>query len=136
MSPSKKLCDVIEDINKLILDLENIDIEIEVEDQALILLTPLTSSYENVVETLLYWRKSLTMEDVLTTLNSRELKKRIVCAKEEIGDGVAPTIEKALVVVRNDEMTELVMGSDSRISTHLYSNPNTDPGRMPLTKAK
>ncbi|GKF11793.1 reverse transcriptase domain-containing protein, partial [Tanacetum coccineum] len=26
--------------------------------------------------------------------------------------------------------------SDSRYSTHLYSNPNTDPDRMPLTKAK
>ncbi|GKG11628.1 hypothetical protein Tco_0343028, partial [Tanacetum coccineum] len=25
---------------------------------------------------------------------------------------------------------------DSRISTHLYSSPNTDPDRMPLTKAK
>ncbi|GKA08590.1 putative reverse transcriptase domain-containing protein, partial [Tanacetum coccineum] len=27
-------------------------------------------------------------------------------------------------------------GTDSRYSTHLYSNPNTDPNRMPLTKAK
>ncbi|GKG28129.1 hypothetical protein Tco_0406456, partial [Tanacetum coccineum] len=26
--------------------------------------------------------------------------------------------------------------TDSRLSTHLYSNPNTDPNRMPLTKAK
>ncbi|GKG19531.1 hypothetical protein Tco_0376630 [Tanacetum coccineum] len=27
-------------------------------------------------------------------------------------------------------------GSDSRLSIHLYSNPNTDLNRMPLTKAK
>ncbi|GJZ17202.1 hypothetical protein Tco_0553325 [Tanacetum coccineum] len=27
-------------------------------------------------------------------------------------------------------------GYDSSDSTHLYSNPNTDPNRMPLTKAK
>ncbi|GKG63449.1 hypothetical protein Tco_0640944, partial [Tanacetum coccineum] len=26
--------------------------------------------------------------------------------------------------------------NDSSDSTHLYSNPNTDPDRMPLTKAK
>ncbi|GJY11316.1 hypothetical protein Tco_0379501 [Tanacetum coccineum] len=26
--------------------------------------------------------------------------------------------------------------TDSLVSTHLYSNPNTDPDRMPLTKAK
>ncbi|GJU34931.1 zinc finger, CCHC-type containing protein [Tanacetum coccineum] len=46
------------------------------------------SSYKNFVETLLYGRESLTMEDVLATLNSWELKKRIECTKEEIGDGL------------------------------------------------
>ncbi|GKF84117.1 hypothetical protein Tco_0249015 [Tanacetum coccineum] len=40
------------EFNKLILDLANIDIEIEDEDQTLMLLTPLASSYENFVETL------------------------------------------------------------------------------------
>ncbi|GJZ70746.1 retrovirus-related pol polyprotein from transposon TNT 1-94, partial [Tanacetum coccineum] len=32
--------------------------------------------YDNFVETLLYGRESLTLEDVLSSLNSRELKKR------------------------------------------------------------
>ncbi|GKC03801.1 hypothetical protein Tco_0995411 [Tanacetum coccineum] len=82
------MCDHIDEFNKLILDLANIDIEIEDEDQALMLLTSLTSSYKNFVETLLYGRESLTMEDVLATLNSWELKKRIECTKEEIGDGL------------------------------------------------
>nr|GFB96600.1 retrovirus-related Pol polyprotein from transposon TNT 1-94 [Tanacetum cinerariifolium] len=61
---------------------------IEDEDQALMLLKSLSSSYEHFVETLLYGRKSLTMKDVLATLNSRELKKRIRGTKEEIGDGL------------------------------------------------
>ncbi|GJT91508.1 retrovirus-related pol polyprotein from transposon TNT 1-94 [Tanacetum coccineum] len=74
--------------NKLILDLANIDIKIEDEDQALMLLTSLPSSYENFVEKLLYGRESLTMEDVLVTLNSRELKKRTEGTKEETGDGL------------------------------------------------
>nr|GEW79675.1 zinc finger, CCHC-type [Tanacetum cinerariifolium] len=88
MSPGTKLGDHIDEFNKLILDLTNIDIEIEDEDQALMLLTSLASSYKNFVETLLYGRESLTMEDVLATLNSRELKKRTEGTKEDNGDGL------------------------------------------------
>ncbi|GJY13619.1 hypothetical protein Tco_0382928 [Tanacetum coccineum] len=89
MSPGTKTGDLyLYEFNKLILDLANIDIEIEDEDQALMLLTSLPSSYENFVETLLYGRESLTMEDVLATLNSRELKKRTEGTKEETGDGL------------------------------------------------
>ncbi|GKD44413.1 hypothetical protein Tco_1269058 [Tanacetum coccineum] len=137
----------------MILDLANIDIEIEDEDQTLILLTSLPSSYKNFVETLLYGRESLTMEDVLSTLNSRDLMKISEGTKEETGDGLyvkgmsdhlegylkrdypmkksSGFIKKgkrdqdydssndegkayfgeALVVVENDEMTELVMDS-------------------------
>nr|GEW32103.1 zinc finger, CCHC-type [Tanacetum cinerariifolium] len=83
-----KLDDHIDEFNKLILDLANIDIEIKDEDQAVMLLTSLSSSYENCVETLLYERESLTMEDVLATLNPRELKKRTEAIKEETGDGL------------------------------------------------
>nr|GFB81095.1 retrovirus-related Pol polyprotein from transposon TNT 1-94 [Tanacetum cinerariifolium] len=74
--------------NKLILDLENIDIEIKDEDQTLMLITSLSSSYENFVKTLLHARESLTVEDVLETMNSRELKKRTEGTKEETGDGL------------------------------------------------
>ncbi|GJX93681.1 hypothetical protein Tco_0348267 [Tanacetum coccineum] len=52
------------------------------------LLTSFPSSYENFVKTLLYGRESLTMEDVLATLNLRELKKRTEGTKEETGDGL------------------------------------------------
>ncbi|GJV63360.1 retrovirus-related pol polyprotein from transposon TNT 1-94 [Tanacetum coccineum] len=88
MSPGTKLGDHIDEFNKLILDLANIDIEIEDEDQALMLLMSLPSSYENFVETLLYGRESLTMEDVLATLNSRDLTKRTEGTREETGDGL------------------------------------------------
>ncbi|GJX94185.1 hypothetical protein Tco_0348771 [Tanacetum coccineum] len=87
MSPGPKLGDHIDEFNKLILNLVNIDIEIEDEDHALMLLTLLPSSY-NFVETLLYGRESLTIEDVLATLNSRELKKRTEGTKEETSDGL------------------------------------------------
>ncbi|GJY67020.1 hypothetical protein Tco_0469258 [Tanacetum coccineum] len=88
ISPCMKLDDHIDEFNKLILDLANIDIEIKDEDQALMLLTSFPSSYENFMETLLYGKESLIMEDVLATLISRELKKRTEGTKEETGDGL------------------------------------------------
>ncbi|GJT99556.1 hypothetical protein Tco_1109895 [Tanacetum coccineum] len=54
----------------------------------LMLLTSLPSSYENFIETLLYRMESLIMEDVLATLNSRELKKKTKGIKEETGNGL------------------------------------------------
>nr|GEU97769.1 zinc finger, CCHC-type [Tanacetum cinerariifolium] len=85
----------------------------------------------NFVKTLLYGRKSLIMEDVLATLNSKELKKITEGIKEETSDGLYVWGRKgkrdqdfdssddegntyfgeALVVVGNDKMTELVMDS-------------------------
>ncbi|GKE30477.1 hypothetical protein Tco_1445861, partial [Tanacetum coccineum] len=40
------------------------------------------------METFLYGRESLTMKDVMATLNLRELKKRTEGTKEETGDGL------------------------------------------------
>nr|GEV93361.1 retrovirus-related Pol polyprotein from transposon TNT 1-94 [Tanacetum cinerariifolium] len=51
-------------------------------------LTSFPLSYENYVETLLYGKQSLIIEDVLVTLNSKELKKRTKGIKEVTGDGL------------------------------------------------
>nr|GEV74638.1 retrovirus-related Pol polyprotein from transposon TNT 1-94 [Tanacetum cinerariifolium] len=163
MSPGIKLGDHIDEFNKLILDLANIDIEIEDEDQPLMLLTTLPLSYENFMETLLYGRESLTMEDVLATLiqgskahssESSRFKSRggtgnlkcFICHSKghlkrdcpmkkssgfvkkgkrdqdsDSSDDEGNTyFEEALVVVGNDEMTELVMDlSGSYHMTHM-----------------
>ena len=62
--------------NKLILDLENIDVTIEDEDQALLLLCALPKTFAHFKETLLYGRDSLTLVEVQSTLNSKELNER------------------------------------------------------------
>ncbi|GKG03407.1 hypothetical protein Tco_0311043, partial [Tanacetum coccineum] len=53
----------------------------------------------------------------------------------EVGYGIMDVWDD---MVRDMEETALTTleAVDSRISTHLYSSPNTDPDRMPLTKAK
>ncbi|GJV57133.1 hypothetical protein Tco_1458138 [Tanacetum coccineum] len=83
MHLGKSQSEHIDEFQKLVGDSAAIDTAISDEDQALLLLTSLPSSYDNIVETLLYSRDTLKLEDVLATLISRELQKM----KEAKGDG-------------------------------------------------
>ncbi|GJR64132.1 retrovirus-related pol polyprotein from transposon TNT 1-94 [Tanacetum coccineum] len=77
----------IDEFHKLIGDLAAIDTTISDEDHALLLLIYFSSSYNNFVETLLYDWDTLKLEDVLATLNSRELQK-MTEAKGDGGEGL------------------------------------------------
>ncbi|GJX36424.1 hypothetical protein Tco_0247981 [Tanacetum coccineum] len=77
----------IDEFHKLVGDLAAIDTAIIDEDQALLLLTSLPSSYNNFVETLLYGWDTLKLEDMLATLNSKELQK-MTKSKGDDGEGL------------------------------------------------
>ncbi|GJT12752.1 hypothetical protein Tco_0859794 [Tanacetum coccineum] len=76
MPAGRKIFEHIDVLNKIVLDLANIEVKFEDENLALLLLTSLPASYEHFVDTLLYGREALTLEDVMATLNSKEIKKR------------------------------------------------------------
>ncbi|KAH9800550.1 Integrase catalytic domain-containing protein [Citrus sinensis] len=80
--------DHVDEFNKLILDLENVNIILEDEDRALILLSSLPESYEHFVDTLFYGKQTFTLKDVKNALESKDLKKRAEAdvAFEDEGD--------------------------------------------------
>ncbi|GJU10928.1 hypothetical protein Tco_1133324 [Tanacetum coccineum] len=77
----------LDEFNKIVLDLASIEVKFEDEDLALLLLTSLPTSYEHFVDTLLYRREALNLEDVMAILNSKEIKERSK-AKGDDGEGL------------------------------------------------
>nr|GEZ71225.1 retrovirus-related Pol polyprotein from transposon TNT 1-94 [Tanacetum cinerariifolium] len=84
MPAERKISEHIDEFNKIILDLANIEVNFKDEDLALLLLTSLPASCKHFVDTLLYEQEALTLEDVMATLNLKEIKER---SKAKGGDG-------------------------------------------------
>src|SRR3954465_1608793 len=61
--------------NSIIMDLGKIDLKVDSKDQALILLCSLPRSYDAFVDTLLYGKVWISLEDVSSALKSMKLKK-------------------------------------------------------------
>jgi hypothetical protein len=57
--------------------LKNIDIQVDDEDKALILLCSLPSFFDNFINLMLYNRDTISLADVKSALNSMELRTRL-----------------------------------------------------------
>ena len=62
--------------NKVINELLAVDVKIDEENKALILLSSLLESYDQIVTTMLYSKKTLILKEVTSTLLSNEISKR------------------------------------------------------------
>jgi hypothetical protein len=77
MQEGMPLCDHLDEFNKILMDLKNIDIKIDDEDQALILLCSLLEFFDNFINSMLYGRDTISLIDVKSALNSMELRTRL-----------------------------------------------------------
>nr|CAD1835772.1 unnamed protein product [Ananas comosus var. bracteatus] len=66
----------LDEFNSIIMDLRSIDVKIEEEDEALLLLCSLPPSYKNFRETFLFGRDTLCLDDVKSSLLS---KRELTC---------------------------------------------------------
>jgi hypothetical protein len=70
-------CDHLDDFNRIILDLKNIDIKVDDEDQTLILLCSLPDVFDNFINSMLYGRDTISLVDIKSTLNFIKLRTRL-----------------------------------------------------------
>ena len=90
MQEGRSIEDQMDEFNKIINDLANVDVKIEDEDQAVKLLSSLPKSYEHFVDAILYGRmQTLTMEEVKAALNSKKHKKKFEAKSEPEGEGLS-----------------------------------------------
>ena len=62
--------------NKVISEALVVDVKINEEDKALILLSSLPRLYDHIITTILYGKKTLILEEVTLTLLFNEIRKR------------------------------------------------------------
>lgn len=87
MREEKSLADQIDEFIKILDDLENIDVRLEKEDKALLLLNALPKSYENFKDDMLYGReKSMSLEEVQSAIQSKELQRKLQAHGEAQGE--------------------------------------------------
>lgn len=88
MSKDRVLKKQLDTFNKLILDLENIEVSINDKDQALLLLFSLPKPQDHFKDTLFYGRNSLTFENFQSVLYYKDLNKRKEHKSSFIGEGL------------------------------------------------
>lgn len=88
MEDEKPLKKHLDDFNRIILDLNSIDVKVEDEDQAIILLSSFPKQFEHFFDTMLYGKATLSMVEVKATLNSKESQRENDSKKEETAKGL------------------------------------------------
>ncbi|WVZ11552.1 hypothetical protein V8G54_016082 [Vigna mungo] len=76
MSESRTIEEQIAEFSKIVDDLENIEVKLEDEDKAVILLNALPRTFEHFRDALLYGKDQvITLEEVLTSIRTKEFQK-------------------------------------------------------------
>jgi len=90
MVDSKAIMEQLTEFNKILDDLENIEVQLEDEDKAILLLCVLPKSFESLKDTMLYGKEgTVTLEEVQVALRTKELIKSKDLRTDENGEGLS-----------------------------------------------
>lgn len=88
MQEGSNLAEHINVFNQVIADLVKVEVKVDDEDRAIILLCSLPGSYEHLVTTLTYGKESIKVEDVVAALLSHEERRKNNATGESSGDAL------------------------------------------------
>ena len=64
------------DYNKILADLQNLEVDISSEDKALLLLNSLPDNYDHLITALLYGKDEIKFDDVSNALTNNEYRMK------------------------------------------------------------
>ena len=76
MQEGSDIAEHINVFNQLIADLRKVDVKIDDEDRAIILLCSLPGSYEHLVTTLTYGKEDVKVDEIVTALLGYEQRRK------------------------------------------------------------
>ena len=87
MQEAKTIDQNVDDFLKLVTDLNNLNIEVPEEVQAILLLNALPSRYESLRETLKYSREAISVDEIASAAKSKELEYKDSSTAKLNGEG-------------------------------------------------
>jgi len=85
MQEGSDLAEHINVFNQLIADLGKVDVKIDEEDRAIILLCSLPGSYEHLVTTLTYGKEDVKVDEIVTALLGHEQRRKNNLSEDSSG---------------------------------------------------
>ena len=85
------------DYNKIIVDLQNLDVEILDKDKAILLLNYLPNTYDDLITMLWYRKNEIKFDDVSNVLTNNEYRRKDKQARKD-SSGEALSIKVGLIV--------------------------------------
>lgn len=77
MNEDRSIEDELEDFFKILDDLNNIEVKVNNEDKAIMLLNALPMSYENLKDAMIFEKTTLTLEEMESSVKTKDLQRKM-----------------------------------------------------------